>query len=263
MLDSIINNLPLPSNRDIMHVNGHLDYEWYNKGGVILLIHLCLAIKKILNTSINNFERILDFGCGTNRILGRLPTIHNNLYGVDIDESCIDYCKKNFNGNYFVNKIEPKLQFEDNYFDFIWSYSVFSHIPFKNTDSWLKELNRITKKNGYLILTWHGNTMSTGFLNNNHEHRNDYENNQYTETTYNPTHISDSLNKIQDSYINIYYKNEKIVELVSKYFKFIYITENGTNPLELVMDNTDDSIVQYLKDNKIGTMQEFVILQKI
>ena len=259
----IIEKLKLSDQNLIAHVNGAFDKndEWYNRGGYILAIHLTLACKKFLNESITNFGKILDFGIGCNRVLGRLPSIHNSLEGVDVDEQSISYCRENYKGIYDVCSLEPPLNKPNNHYDFVWSFSVFSHLPIKSTDLWLRELHRITKENGYLILTWHGENMSKIFIHNNQNIKDEYERNGYAEVEYEPLIKSDKLLSISRSYKNIYYKNQKICELVQNYFKIIHIS-TADNPVEYVSVDTDRQIVNILNSINIGTMQEFFILQK-
>ena len=55
-----------------------------------------------------------------------------------------------------MNDTEPPTRYPDNYFDFIYSVSVFTHLPEEMQFRWLAELARITKRKGYLILSVHG-----------------------------------------------------------------------------------------------------------
>jgi SAM-dependent methyltransferase len=100
--------------------------------------------------------RYLDFGCGW----GRFPRIFwydfspANIHGVDIDPEILAVCRAlGCPGTY--TRIEPKgrLPFDDNYFDFITAYSVFSHLPEEIAGNWMRELSRVLRPGGMLAFT--------------------------------------------------------------------------------------------------------------
>ncbi len=101
-------------------------------------------------------SKVLDFGCGWGRIIRffikDVPSA--NLYGIDCDDDIIKVCQaSNFNCSFDVNGIYPPTVFKDNYFDLIYSYSVFSHLSEDAHKLWLTEFSRILKPGGILIAT--------------------------------------------------------------------------------------------------------------
>lgn len=99
---------------------------------------------------------ILDFGCGAGRMIRWLKPYSENkeIWGVDISSEHIIWANNNLNPpfNFAVNTVVPHLPFRDNYFDFIYAGSVFTHID-DLADSWFMELHRISSDNAYLYLT--------------------------------------------------------------------------------------------------------------
>jgi SAM-dependent methyltransferase len=85
-----------------------------------------------------------------------LPTCA--LYGTDIDAEAIEWLQNNNAkiAEFSVNPNIPPTSFEDNKFDFIYSISIFTHLPEKMQFAWLEELKRISKPGGYLLVTVHG-----------------------------------------------------------------------------------------------------------
>lgn len=130
-------------------------------------------IKDIENTlslikkDLKSFNKILDFGCGCGRFLIPLSFKLNpkKLYGTDIDEEAIKWFNSNYNSfaDLAVNPVLPPTKYSDNTFDFIYSISIFTHLPEDMQFAWLKELRRITKSKGYLILTTHGENCYKNF----------------------------------------------------------------------------------------------------
>lgn len=100
--------------------------------------------------------KILDYGCGWGRILRfflkEVP--ERNLFGTDCDEEIIKICKAtNLKCNLVINDIYPPVAFENETFDIIYSYSVFSHLSEDAHLKWIGEFSRILKPGGILIVT--------------------------------------------------------------------------------------------------------------
>ena len=110
---------------------------------------------------LNSNHRFLDWGCGSGRVLVFLRNLTKKmdcqLYGTDIDEEAIAWCRQNLNFARFApNGANPPLPFEDNFFDVITANSIFTHLPENMQFRWLEELKRVTKSGAYLFLTIHG-----------------------------------------------------------------------------------------------------------
>lgn len=112
--------------------------------------------------------RILDFGCGCGRVTRHLHELcvnnHVNLnswFGSDIDTEAIRWCQRFLHpiATFVVNENNPPLPFEDEFFDFVYSISIFTHLPEDMQFNWLAELQRVTRRNGFLLLTTHGEDL--------------------------------------------------------------------------------------------------------
>lgn len=103
---------------------------------------------------------ILDWGCGTGRIIRHLPAIagiNNCYFGCDYNKKYIDWCFENIKEvNFKLNNLNPPLDYASNSFDVIYGISIFTHLSETLHFDWMKELTRVLKPNGIFFLTTHG-----------------------------------------------------------------------------------------------------------
>lgn len=121
-------------------------------------------------------KTILDFGTGTGFIpvtIGEFLNDSINFTCADISQNMLNECKgniaaKNIKGKFEFVKIEPcipfNLPFADNSFDLVMMNSVLHHI--KDTSFFLKEISRICKPGGKIIIAHEPNKryMQNDFL---------------------------------------------------------------------------------------------------
>jgi ubiquinone/menaquinone biosynthesis C-methylase UbiE len=108
------------------------------------------------NGNISEVNNILDFGCGWGRIIRFfLKDLEGSkIWGCDPVKEMIDLCKKQNKWCNFENiSTEPPTPFQDNTFDMIYSYSVFSHLSEDFHLNLLAEVKRILKPGGIYITT--------------------------------------------------------------------------------------------------------------
>lgn len=161
-VDSLIKHYqrvpPIPPKHLQVRVSGNYYPDFFNHGRRMLNdIDGALASQGL---ALSRFERILDFGCGCGRFLIPLSLSMDpsRLYGCDIDEEAIGW----FSGQYphiadlYTGPHNPKTKYADDSFDFLYSVSIFTHLPEDMQFAWLEELRRITRKNSWLVLTTHG-----------------------------------------------------------------------------------------------------------
>lgn len=110
-----------------------------------------------------SFSQALDFGCGVGRVMRWLGSQGPRLQGVDIDPEAVAWCKQAFPFAAFeVTPSEPPLPFADAAFDLIYGISVFTHLDEALQHAWLRELRRVIRDNGVVLLTIHGPSLHGG-----------------------------------------------------------------------------------------------------
>lgn len=99
---------------------------------------------------------VLDFGCGWGRIARFFlkDVAAHHLWGVDVNPDAIEICRRNDRWSRFgVVSATGPTAFADGMFDFVYSFSVFSHFSEDMHGRWLEELGRILRPGGLLIAT--------------------------------------------------------------------------------------------------------------
>jgi SAM-dependent methyltransferase len=154
LLDQLFHEeLDIPTARLRKRVHGSFCPKTYHDVGE-------MVFKDLVNLSeieSNTYKDVLDFGCGPGRVAGKFLREGIFVHGTDIDEKAISYCRRQFpRGKWEVNKWSPPLIYKSNFFDFIYSISVFTHINEDLQKKWLKEISRILKPDGLAIISVHG-----------------------------------------------------------------------------------------------------------
>lgn len=134
------------------------DIEYHVGGGLTTAMEICSRAEKH-NRPFQSASEILDFGCGTSRILRYMveylpgPRYH----GSEVFRDTIEWGNKVFPEiSYLHQNNHPPIGFPNEKFDIIYAYSIFTHFEEDLHLQWLSELHRILKKNGLVILTIHG-----------------------------------------------------------------------------------------------------------
>lgn len=142
----------------IWRVTGSYNQEGFWKSGAQSVRNINVALS-VVGTLLQDYHRVLDFGCGWGRILLHLADVARDMevYGVDVDAEAIAWTQRHIPyAEVSVNQPMPPLHFPSEYFDLVFSHSVLTHLDEEYQDAWLAELRRVSKPEGIVLLTVHG-----------------------------------------------------------------------------------------------------------
>jgi SAM-dependent methyltransferase len=148
---------PVPPAELIYLVAGHGSANLFLAGGRSARDAISAILAKN-GLRMEQFDNVLDFGCGVGRIIRHWDQSERPLlHGTDYNPDLIGWCRENLSACEFrVNTLSGSLPYEDETFDFIYSFSVFTHLKEPLQFHWIDELTRVLKPGGYVYLTTHG-----------------------------------------------------------------------------------------------------------
>lgn len=119
------------------------------------------SILDIINKSLKGSNNFLELGCNDGMVLYWLKRNGHSATGIDIRSEGFD--KRAIEaGVQLIGMDAAQLQFEDNSFDFVFSFAAFEH--FADPESVLKETLRVVKKGGFIYLNFGPLYMSSAGL---------------------------------------------------------------------------------------------------
>ena len=125
-------------------------------------IYLHILVFRIFKSRLSFFskiklqnKKILDLGCGKSDNFNFFKKLKMKYFGVDIDRRIINNLNKIFKTKNFYQGDNELIPFKKNYFDFILSIHSFYYLNNKNSniENHKKEVLRVLKKGGYIVLT--------------------------------------------------------------------------------------------------------------
>lgn len=101
-------------------------------------------------------KTLLDIGCGRGRWLRFFGEGGAKTIGIDLSGDAVQSCRSK-NLEAYTGSITDMNMFEDESFDYVTSITVLLHLPFDIKEEAVKEIGRVVKKGGRVILienTW-------------------------------------------------------------------------------------------------------------
>lgn len=114
-----------------------------------------------LTPALSSARRALEIGCGPGRLLLPMSKHFGEIHGVDISDEMAALARQRLhnvpNAHVHVTSGSDLSMLSDDYFDFVYSYAVFQHIPSREVVlSYLREAQRVLKPGGILCCQLRG-----------------------------------------------------------------------------------------------------------
>jgi 2-polyprenyl-3-methyl-5-hydroxy-6-metoxy-1,4-benzoquinol methylase len=109
-------------------------------------------INEVLRMIENKRGRLLDVGFGQGFIEKRASKDRFDLYGIEISQIAVKRVEATIDGNFKIGSI-LEIPFHNNFFDVVLVLEVLEHISPHNTFKGLKEVKRVLKNEGLLIVS--------------------------------------------------------------------------------------------------------------
>ena len=147
--------LPLPPARLRAQVGPlHTNADFFLESGK----HNAELIRDVLleaGSSIEEWEALLDWGCGCGRVLRHWSGLAGTrVFGCDITPKMVDWCNEHLPFvEAAVNELSPPLPYRDSTFDLVYAFSVMTHLSEDLQRAWMRECRRVLKPGGYLLFS--------------------------------------------------------------------------------------------------------------
>lgn len=158
-LTGTVSGLSLPPPELVFLTQGHRDAEAYRDSIIPGLLHLerYLSLSGFEHSSV---RAVLDFGCGTGRLLAGLYASEQNrdLFGCDVRAELVDWSQANLPTPIRVGQSlpVPPLPYPSGSFDLVLAISVLTHMGSAAQQLWAADLRRVLRPGGAMLVTFHG-----------------------------------------------------------------------------------------------------------
>jgi ubiquinone/menaquinone biosynthesis C-methylase UbiE len=155
--------------------------------------------------------KVLDYGCGDGKYFNffRHCFQEENIFGVEMSKIRAERCNEKGWGKVFKIRGLEKLPFKDEYFDFVNFDQVIEHISAKEISFYLKEISRVLKKGGKMIVITPNYSIKRVY-----DFLNAFLKRDFKKVLDDPTHVT-------------HYNFEKLYKLLEKYFTNIKLEPTG------------------------------------
>ncbi|MDM8569633.1 class I SAM-dependent methyltransferase [Thiotrichales bacterium HSG1] len=156
-LNKRLSLIPQPKPELVYLTQGHYSTDEYKNSIIPGVMNLHKYLKHV-GVDLSQIRSLLDFGCGSGRLLVGWHLLAPNieLNGCDLNSELLGWLQQNIFKQCIKNNLTPPLAYPDDKFDLIYLISVFTHLSLDIQKMWIQELTRVVKVGGYILMTLHG-----------------------------------------------------------------------------------------------------------
>jgi len=154
-----LETMPMPPSDVVFLTQGHGDVDGYRSS----IIPGVWNMRRYLSASgveTDEIRRILDFGCGSGRLLTGwlLQGEGRELAGCDSNAMLTGWARANLPESVRIDHTGhlPPIPYRAGEFDFAFATSVLTHLRYGTQQLWAQELSRILRSGATLLVTAHG-----------------------------------------------------------------------------------------------------------
>jgi SAM-dependent methyltransferase len=157
--------LAVPPARLRVLVAGNADVSTFLTTGEVQALYLRELLAQT-QRPLESLDAMLDFGCGCGRIARWFSDATNTqLHGCDYNDELVRWCSEHLPFMHArANELRPPLPYADSTFDFLYAFSVFTHLSAQLAGEWMTELERVVKPGGLIWFTLHGESYRERLL---------------------------------------------------------------------------------------------------
>jgi SAM-dependent methyltransferase len=106
-------------------------------------------------TSIESLRSLLDFGCGSGRVIRHWSNLQNTeIHGCDLNPDAVEWCSRHLTfARFETNRLTPPLPYADRAFDLVYAFSVFTHLPQNLQLAWMRECGRVLRPGAHILFS--------------------------------------------------------------------------------------------------------------
>ena len=145
----------LPDAARRQRVAGNDSAAVFRLEGFTTFVKLDRALRRACGKGLNEFARVLDWGCGCGRVTRYFkPLTSTALTGIDIDADNLNWCRQHLGfGDFQQAPLHPPTALALSSFDLVIGISVFSHLKEREQVEWLYELGRVARPGALLMMS--------------------------------------------------------------------------------------------------------------
>lgn len=152
-------DLPQPSAELVYRTQGITDITAYQES-ILPAVATMQGYLAAAGVPLEGLRSILDFGCGSGRLLLGWHIMRPQLAccGCDINQRLVGWAQRYLPSamQFQCSQVTPPTPYATGSFDLVYAISVFTHLSIPLQQQWVDELHRVLRPKGFLLITLHG-----------------------------------------------------------------------------------------------------------